>query len=135
MFRSPLDLRWARAQGIDPDDVVIQEVYQPEEGWLEVEGWVRSQSSNGVGLGYNVSLTFIDNRLALASCTCPDFNKEMRGRGIPLLHSTRVCKHILAAGIKVRRQLNLDLLAFTMYLAGFGWQPEFGGGNWVQSSH
>lgn len=129
MLKSPLMLRWRRAQRIDLKDVVVQSLCQPKEGCIETEAWVKSSQSSE--LGYRVDLTFKNNRIAEASCSCPDFNKKMRGRGVPLLHGVRVCKHCLAAAIKVRRQLDLDLLALVMYLTGWEWEMEFGGGAWV----
>jgi len=75
MIHTPIALRWKRAQAI-----------------------VR----NNVPLGYTVSVE-IDERdlLTGCSCTCPDFNKRMFGRGIPHLRGVRVCKHTLALALYV----------------------------------
>ena len=75
MIKTPLSLRWKRAQAI-----------------------VR----NNVPLGYTVSVR-IDERdlLTGCGCSCPDFNKKMSGMGIPVLRGIRVCKHALALALRV----------------------------------
>ena len=75
MIKTPLDLRWKRAIAIN---------------------------ANNVPLGYIVSVRFgRENELAGCTCTCPDFNKAMAGRGIPLLRGVRVCKHALALALRI----------------------------------
>jgi len=75
MIRTPLDLRWKRAIAIN---------------------------ANNVPLGYKVSVE-MDKNIVLTgcTCTCPDFNKEMSGRGIPALRGIRVCKHTLALALSI----------------------------------
>lgn len=75
MIKTPLRLRWKRAQ-----DIVRR----------------------NVPLGYTVSVK-IDERdlLTGCTCTCPDFNKKMSGRGIPTLRGIRVCKHALALALSI----------------------------------
>jgi predicted nucleic acid-binding Zn finger protein len=75
MIKSPLGLRWKRAQAI---------------------------VNNNVPLGYTVSVEMDRNNILIGcTCTCPDFRKEMFGRGIPHLRGVRVCKHTLALALCV----------------------------------
>ena len=75
MTKTPLSLRWKRAQAI-----------------------VRKN----VPLGYIVSVKIsAEDLLTGCSCTCPDFSKKMSGLGIPTLRGIRVCKHALALALRV----------------------------------
>ena len=87
MIVSALQMRWKRALRIGDADVrrVARSQY-----------WVRSQS--GHDAGYLVKVGFDrDGRLTKASCTCPDFTKQVHPLATPRLRDVRVCKHILAA--------------------------------------
>jgi len=75
MTKTPLALRWKRAIAIE---------------------------ANNVPLGYKVSVEMDkNNTLTGCSCSCPDFNKKMSGRGIPRLRGIRVCKHTLALALSI----------------------------------
>ena len=75
MIRTPLALRWRRAIAIN---------------------------AQNVPLGYLVSVEMDKNNILTGcTCTCPDFNKPMSGRGIPILRGVRVCKHTLALALSV----------------------------------
>jgi hypothetical protein len=87
---TPLALRWQRAQQIDRSAII-------DMG----NGWFRVPSQHG-SAGYAVQVSF-DHRghLSAASCTCPDFCKPTQGQGAPVLRDVRVCKHVLAACLRV----------------------------------
>jgi len=74
MIRTPVALRWKRAQDI-----------------------VRKN----VPLGYTVSVEMKETILTGCTCTCPDFNKRMFGRGVPSLRGIRVCKHTLSLALRI----------------------------------
>lgn len=75
MIHTPLSLRWKRAIAIN---------------------------AQNVPLGYLVSVEMSsDAILTGCTCTCPDFRKEMLGKGIPHLRGVRVCKHTLALALRV----------------------------------
>jgi len=86
---SALEMRWKRALRIDACDVKRNSA-KPSEFW------VRSQSHPSGG--YMVALHFTQaGHLKEATCSCPDFCKEVHPLAMPMLHDVRVCKHILAA--------------------------------------
>jgi len=90
MMISPLELRWRRAKRLVAGGYVHP---QGDDGAFVVS----SQAGAKGGPGYRVGVAMENGRLVRASCTCPDFSKQMAGPGVPLLHGVRVCKHILAA--------------------------------------
>ena len=86
---TPLALRWERALRMDRTAIQILG-----------NGWCYVPSQNGSG-GYAVWVEFdAAGQLAGASCTCPDFCRPQQDLSGPILHGLRVCKHILAAGLK-----------------------------------
>lgn len=75
MINTPLSLRWKRALAI---------------------------VKYNIPLGYTVSVKMSKrDSLTDCTCTCPDFNKKMSGRGIPVLRGVRVCKHTLALALSI----------------------------------
>jgi len=78
MTKTPLALRWKRAIAIE---------------------------ANNVPLGYTVSVEMEKNILTDCTCTCPDYRKEMSGRGIPHLRGVRVCKHTLALALSITNHI------------------------------
>lgn len=101
--KSPLQLRWNRAQAIPDSDV---------RKLSDTEYYVHSQSRNG---GYLACVHLSEGKLVQAECDCPDYvgmaeakaKLEAEGKpvhkGIPVLHGMVVCKHVLAAAIRATK--------------------------------
>ena len=88
MIVSALQMRWKRALHIADADI------QHLSGSKYL---VRSQAVPG-GAFYQVEVHFTkEGQLKSASCSCPDFTKDVHPLATPMLRNVRVCKHVLAA--------------------------------------
>ena len=97
---TPLPLRWHRAQQID-----LSAIQAPDNKYFNVP------SQNGTA-DYDVQIEFDGSgKLVAATCSCPDFAKQVGSADAPMLRNVLVCKHILAAaqrayelGLRMRKR-------------------------------